>query len=430
MVEISGQIIPTSGDLSEIQIGNIIAAGGMSKVYDGIEKINGTEREVAVKILGGEKIQEIELTFETLSNLVNQEITHENVGSFDLVKYFNENSSEDRSFDENIASVFGRENILQVPRSFREFLASSHAQKVSTEQGNGSLLGNSSIRFVYETTPGVDNQILHPVLISDKFPDGTMDFYDWMDGLVNTKEQRIDSVITFLEGLKQIAEDLEILHGENIIHRDIKPGNIMVLPNGKFVLTDFGNSLIGDITLNEAPFTPNYVANERFKAGSAGLVIKSDHFSMMASIAEMMLKIGSVHTNKEALYRFYPNKINIQAAVQNNSNLIVSNIIQNQGESELVHTFPEWIKSNLGLNDTHADEVYELLKVGLSVDPDNRPDSLVEQIDSLIEIFKRNSTNPMHKQNEEVIQPIEEGQERNSLLSTISKIAGSILRRK
>ena len=38
----------------------------------------------------------------------------------------------------------------------------------------------------------------------------------------------------------QVAEGLEEAHGKDVVHRDIKPGNIMITPRGKAVITDFG----------------------------------------------------------------------------------------------------------------------------------------------------------------------------------------------
>ncbi|OCR01371.1 hypothetical protein BCD67_23240 [Oscillatoriales cyanobacterium USR001] len=48
--------------------------------------------------------------------------------------------------------------------------------------------------------------------------------------------------------LKQIAEILHLVHGKQYFHRDIKPPNIMLRPNGQLVLIDFG-------TAREATYT-------------------------------------------------------------------------------------------------------------------------------------------------------------------------------
>jgi hypothetical protein len=43
-----------------------------------------------------------------------------------------------------------------------------------------------------------------------------------------------------LETCRELAEGLEAAHEKGIIHRDLKPGNIMILPEGKVKILDFG----------------------------------------------------------------------------------------------------------------------------------------------------------------------------------------------
>jgi serine/threonine protein kinase len=43
-----------------------------------------------------------------------------------------------------------------------------------------------------------------------------------------------------LETCRQIAEGLEATHDRGVVHRDLKPGNIMITPEGKVKILDFG----------------------------------------------------------------------------------------------------------------------------------------------------------------------------------------------
>ncbi|HQF25851.1 MAG TPA: protein kinase [Polyangiaceae bacterium] len=89
----------------------------------------------------------------------------------------------------------------------------------------------------------------------------------------------------------QIAEGLAAVHQANVVHRDLKPDNLMVSREGRVVITDFGVAVLRDgPSVDVLPLrgagTPRYMAPEQLEGRS--LTEKTDLYALGLILFELL----------------------------------------------------------------------------------------------------------------------------------------------
>ncbi len=153
--------------------------------------------------------------------------------------------------------------------------------------------------------------------------------------------------------LTPVCEALEFAHKSGIVHRDIKPGNIMVLTDGRVKLMDFGIAHVSHSTMTMEGAvlgTPNYMSPEQL----AGEIVdaRTDIFALGVLLYEMATG-----------YRPFSG---------NNLDELSANISSARYRPALL------------LNDTLPPEFDELLMRCLAADPDKRFTSTAELREALL----------------------------------------------
>ena len=140
-----------------------------------------------------------------------------------------------------------------------------------------AMLSHPNIMSVYDVSTHDEADYIVMELI-----DGiTLKQYMEKKGTLNWKET--------LHFAMQIAKALEHAHGRGIVHRDIKPHNVMVLKNGSVKVTDFGIARLmsqSNTLTKEALGSVHYISPEQAKGGRVDN--RSDLYSLGVVMYEMI----------------------------------------------------------------------------------------------------------------------------------------------
>src|SRR5262245_3249470 len=97
---------------------------------------------------------------------------------------------------------------------------------------------------------------------------------------------------TVAKMIADVADALEYAHQQGVIHRDIKPSNLLLSPDGRLSINDFGLARLleepGMTMTGEFVGTPAYMSPEQITAGRVPIDHRTDIYSLGATLYELL----------------------------------------------------------------------------------------------------------------------------------------------
>ncbi len=182
--------------------------------------------------------------------------------------------AEDPRIKRKLAIKVVKLDAMRSDNDRKEFLA-----RFQREAEVSGLLNDPGIVTIYD----VGDSDLGPFLAMEFVPGKPL------DGIVKSGELGAMPLRAKLQIICGVAAALDHAHAHNIVHRDVKPGNVMITEDGRPKLMDFGIAKREDASLTQTGTflgTPSYASPEQIKEGHATLL--SDVFSFGVMTFELL----------------------------------------------------------------------------------------------------------------------------------------------
>lgn len=196
-----------------------------------------------------------------------------------------------------VVNLLGKGGMGAVYRAWDLRLKLPVALKEMQPQPDLDLATLEALREQFEQEAAILARLNHPnlVRVSDYFEEASfaylvMDFVEGQslsDLIAQFGAQSEDRV---LDWARQLLEALAYCHNQGVVHRDIKPQNIIVTPDGRVLLVDFGLVKLWDAddprtkTAMRGLGTPEYAPPEQYNINTDHTGPTSDLYSLGATL--------------------------------------------------------------------------------------------------------------------------------------------------
>lgn len=200
-----------------------------------------------------------------------------------------------------IRSMLGQGGMGAVYRARDQSLGRVVAVKERVPDPNGTEAGLKQARAQFRREAQTLAQLNHPNLprIYDFFSlTGNeyivMDLIEGQNLYTLVQSRGAQPEATVLNWARQLLEALIYLHARNVIHRDIKPHNLLLTPDDRVVLVDFGLVKLFDtnhpstLTLLRGVGTPEYAPLEQYMREVGHTDVRTDIYALGATLFTLL----------------------------------------------------------------------------------------------------------------------------------------------
>ncbi len=204
-----------------------------------------------------------------------------------------------------IKQVIGKGSMGIVYEAYDPFVQRSVAIKVAHKVDDNNPQQAQKIREGFFAEVYSAGRMHHPSVIS-VYDAGQIDdlnyiVMEYVDGVTLQEYITGDRVLLtnqVIDVIYQCAKGLDYVHRQGIIHRDIKPGNIMLSVDGEVKIMDFSIAHVdlGDGTQNNVQGSPMYLPPEQI-GKEKRLVEQSDIYSLGAVMYSLLARRPLFHAD-------------------------------------------------------------------------------------------------------------------------------------